>query len=76
GTIKSKPIDVAEVFEDFYKRLYNHTPDGNIHNRQEMDDILKYLHDLGMTKLNREAIRDLPAEITEDEVDRAISGLK
>ncbi|CAH2315092.1 Hypothetical predicted protein, partial [Pelobates cultripes] len=29
GTTKSRPDEIAKVFEDFYKKLYNHTPDAH-----------------------------------------------
>ncbi|CAH2284481.1 Hypothetical predicted protein, partial [Pelobates cultripes] len=76
GTTKSKPTEIATVFEEFYEQLYNHTPDGNSQHGQEEKHILNYLDGLSMTKLNGEVASSLAAEISEDEVDRAISSLK
>ncbi|CAH2330064.1 Hypothetical predicted protein, partial [Pelobates cultripes] len=76
GTKRTRPVETAEIFKDFYKRLYNHTPDGSPHRELEEEYILQYLDKLGMARLNGEAAHTLVADILEDKVDKAISSLK
>ncbi|CAH2220719.1 Hypothetical predicted protein, partial [Pelobates cultripes] len=76
GTLKTTPREISEVFRDFYKTLYNHTPNNGEVVERETDHILRFSTDLGLPRLSQEARDQLAAEITEEEIERAITGLK
>ncbi|CAH2281731.1 Hypothetical predicted protein [Pelobates cultripes] len=76
GHTKTAPTEIAEVFTDFFKTLYNHSPGDNNDNITYREAIHTYLTKLQLPKLSPTTQTVLGAEITADEIDQAITRLK
>ncbi|CAH2292963.1 Hypothetical predicted protein [Pelobates cultripes] len=76
GHTKTAPAEIATVFTDFYKTLYNHFPQDNNNTPDLLEALHTHLNKLNLTKLHPTAKTTLGNEITADEIGRAITRLK
>ncbi|CAH2222094.1 Hypothetical predicted protein, partial [Pelobates cultripes] len=52
--VKTMPKDIADVFTDYYKSLYNHSPNSETMTMRDEDATGNFLKDLGLPKLPQE----------------------